>query len=240
MTEKGGSDVRSVGFLLFPGMLQLDFTGPYGVLGQVPGVTVQLIAKTREAVVSSDGLVFQPTVDFASCPVIDILVVPGGGGVAALMEDGETLAFIRSVAGGARYVTSVCTGALVLGAAGLLRGRRATTHWQSFDLLSLFGAEAVRERVVMDGAVVTAAGVTSGIDMALSLVGRIWGAEVAQSIQLSMEYAPAPPFDSGSPDTAPDGIRQAVVERGAKRQAERREVALAAARRLEAEDGSKE
>ena len=232
MTKNSDRGIRNIGFLLFSDMLQLDFTGPYGVLAQIPGVTLHLLAKTLAPIVSSDGLIFQPTAEFADHPALDIIVVPGGGGVTALMEDVATLAFLRDVAVDAGYVASVCTGALVLGAAGLLRNRRATTHWQSVDLLPLFGAVPVRERVVVDKTLITAAGVTSGIDMALTLAGLAWNVELAQSIQLGMEYSPRPPFDSGSPDSAPAAVRQAVVDRNAGRHASRKAAARAAAQRL--------
>ena len=224
--------MRTIGFLLFPGMLQLDFTGAYGVFSQVPGVTPLLVAGERRTVVSSDGLAFQPHAAFADDPECDILVVPGGGGILGLLSDGATLAFLAGMEGRARHIASVCTGSLVLGAAGLLRGRRATTHWQSLDLLPYFGAVAVEERVVWDGDIVTSAGVTSGIDMALALVGRVWGDDAARTIQLGMEYDPRPPYASGSPRTAPAAIRRAVEDKGAERQKARREAVLKAAAAL--------
>lgn len=223
---------HSVGFLIFPGMLQLDFTGPFAVFAQAPGVAVHLVAKSQDPVVSSDGLAFQPTACLGEAPELDVLVVPGGTGVIDLLADGETLDFIRRTARSARYVASVCTGALVLGAAGLLRGRRATTHWQSLDLLPLLGAVPVRERVVIDGPIATAAGVSAGIDMALNLAGRLWGDDAAQIIQLGMEYAPCPPYDSGSPDTAPASVRQALETRNEERQRLRKEAVLKAAQAL--------
>jgi Transcriptional regulator containing an amidase domain and an AraC-type DNA-binding HTH domain len=230
--------VRTVGFLLFPDLLQLDFTGPYAVLAQAPDVSVRLVAKTPGPVTSSDGLIFQPNASFACAGDLDLIVVPGGAGIAPLLTDGETLAFLRKASAACRFTASVCTGSLVLGAAGLLRGRRATTHWQSLDLLPLLGADPVRERVVFDGDIVTAAGVSAGIDMALSLVDRIWGDEAAQLIQLGMEYSPCPPYDSGSPDTAPVSVVQALDARNEQRQQARKEAVRAAARALPPATGS--
>ncbi|NWA03460.1 isonitrile hydratase [Pseudomonas gingeri] len=205
-----------IGFLLFPNVQQLDLTGPYDVLASVPGAKLHLIWKDLEPVKSSTGLVLAPTTTFADCPALDVICIPGGAGVGPLMEDPETLAFITGQAEQARYVTSVCTGSLVLGAAGLLRGRRATTHWAYHDMLTTLGAIAVKDRVVRDGNLLTGGGITAGIDFALTLVSELVGAEEAQVIQLQLEYAPAPPFDSGSPETAPSAIldqaRQRVVE----------------------------
>ncbi|BBP78064.1 glutamine amidotransferase [Pseudomonas sp. Ost2] len=205
-----------IGFLLFPNVQQLDLTGPYDVLASLPDAKLHLVWKDLETVKSSTGLPFTPTTTFADCPALDVICVPGGAGVGALMEDPETLAFINRQAEQARYVTSVCTGSLVLGAAGLLRGRKATTHWAYHDMLTTLGAIAVKERVVRDGNLLTGGGITAGIDFALTLVNELVGAEEAQAIQLQLEYAPAPPFNSGSPETAPEAIlaiaRQRVVE----------------------------
>ncbi|WP_009981980.1 DJ-1/PfpI family protein, partial [Burkholderia pseudomallei] len=192
-----------VGLLLFPQVQQLDLTGPHDVFASLPGVTVRLVWKTREPVASSSGLVLAPNATFDDCPPLDVICVPGGIGVADLMEDADTLAFLRRHAAHARYVSSVCTGALVLGAAGLLRGRRATTHWAFHSLLAPFGATPVRERVVRDGNLVTGGGVTAGIDFALTLAAELVGEDDAQAVQLQLEYAPAPPFAAGDPDTAP-------------------------------------
>ncbi|SDZ67110.1 isonitrile hydratase [Pseudomonas sp. NFIX28] len=197
-----------IGFLLFPNVQQLDLTGPYDVLASLPDVQVHLVWKTREAVTASTGLVLQATTSFADCPQLDVICIPGGSGVGPLMEDAQTLDFIRRQAAQARYVTSVCTGSLVLGAAGLLRGKRATTHWAYHHLLEALGAIAVQERVVRDGNVLSGGGITAGIDFALTLVGELFDAATAQRVQLQLEYAPAPPFAAGSPQTAP----KAVVE----------------------------
>ena len=193
----------SVGMVLFPGLTQLDLTGAYEVLARMPGTRVHLMASTLDPVQSEWGLTILPDVTFASAPALDVLCVPGGWGVDRHLDDEELLDFLRARGERARYVTSVCSGALLLGAAGLLRGYRATTHWLSLDLLTLLGAEAVRQRVVRDRNRVTGAGVTAGIDFGLALAAELFGPAVAQRIRLAIEYAPAPPFDSGSPDTAP-------------------------------------
>ncbi|MCP1477756.1 dimethylglycine dehydrogenase [Pseudomonas chlororaphis] len=197
-----------IGFLLFPNVQQLDLTGPYDVLASLPDVQVHLVWKTRGPVTASTGLVLQATTSFADCPPLDVICIPGGAGVGPLMEDPQTLDFIRQQAEQARYVTSVCTGSLVLGAAGLLRGRRATTHWAYHHLLEALGAIAVQERVVRDGNLLSGGGITAGIDFALTLAGELFGDATAQRVQLQLEYAPAPPFTAGSPETAP----KAVVE----------------------------
>ena len=218
-----------IGLLVFPRVQQLDLTGPYEVFASLPGATVHLVWKTEEPVTSATGLVLAPTATFADCPPLDVLCVPGGAGVNALMQDGNTLAFIRRQADGARYITSVCTGALVLGAAGLLRGRRATTHWASHDLLARFGAIPTQGRVVRDGNLLTGGGVTAGIDFALALAAELAGREAAEAVQLNLEYAPAPPFDAGTPETAPAAVLAMVRDRSApiRRERERIVVTLA-------------
>lgn len=188
----------SIGLLLFPKLTQLDLTGPYEVFCRAPGATVHLIWKTLEPVASDRGLAILPTVTFATCPPLDLICVPGGPGQIDLMDDEETLGFLRRVAGEAKLVTSVCTGSLVLGAAGLLQGYRATSHWSALDQLALLGAEPVQERVVRDRNRITGAGVTSGIDFALTVVAELHNCDIAEAIQLQIEYDPAPPFQSGS------------------------------------------
>jgi len=220
------------GLLLFPRLTQLDMTGPFEVFSRIPGGQVHLVWKTRDAVRSDTGLAMLPDMTFAECPQLDVVCVPGGPGVAALMEDEEVLAFLRAQAAGARFVTSVCTGALVLGAAGLLKGVRATTHWASHDFLAALGAVPERGRVVRDGTFVTGGGVTAGIDFALSLAAELASPEVAQAIQLQIEYAPAPPFDAGSPETAPPGVLAAAKARGAGMRAEREALVARVAARL--------
>lgn len=202
-----------IGILVFPSVQQLDLTGPYEIFASVPGATVHLIWKDRSVLGSATGLALTPTMTFAECPGLDVLCVPGGAGINALLRDEEVLGFVRMQAVGARYVTSVCTGSLVLGAAGLLKGRRATTHWLSHDLLEKFGAIPVHGRVVRDGNLFTAGGVTAGIDFALTVVAELVGQAEAEAIQLGMEYAPEPPFTAGTPDEAPPAVLAAVRQR---------------------------
>lgn len=197
----------NIGFVIFPNLTQLDFTGPLQVLSRVPGSAMQIIAKSEAAVPSDCGLSLVPTHTFATAPQLDLICVPGGFGVVEAIRDPQTIEFVRGQAKGAKYVTSVCTGAFVLGAAGLLKGRRATTHWAYTDLLPLVGATYQKARVVRDGNVVTAGGVTSGIDFGLSIAAELAGEDAARSIQLGIEYDPDPPFDAGHPDRAGETIR---------------------------------
>jgi cyclohexyl-isocyanide hydratase len=201
-----------IGGLIFPRVDQTDFTGPFEVLSRLPDAVFHVVGKGRTPVRDAKDLILTPEETLTEAPQLDVLLVPGGAGVNALLEDDEVLGFVRSQAAGARYVLSVCTGALVCGAAGLLRGRRATTHWASFHLLQLFGAIPVQERVVADGNLVTTAGVTAGFDGALRVAALLCGDRVAQEIQLSLEYAPEPPFTSGSPETAPADVLKAARE----------------------------
>jgi cyclohexyl-isocyanide hydratase len=218
--------------VLFPGLTQLDLTGAYEVLARMPGTRVHLVASTLDPVRSEWGLTIVPDATFDNAPALDVLCVPGGWGVNERLQDEELLDFLRTRGEHARYITSVCSGALLLGAAGLLRGYRATTHWLSLDLLPLLGAEPARQRVVRDRNRVTGAGVTAGIDFGLALAAELFGPVVAQRIQLAIEYAPAPPFDSGSPDTAPDDIGDALRRDSQDVLQRRRELVEAAARRL--------
>ncbi|MGU7772333.1 DJ-1/PfpI family protein [Burkholderia sp. MR1-5-21] len=211
-----------IGFLVFPGVQQLDLTGPHDVLASLPDAAVHLVWKTREPVASSSGLLLTPTSTYADCPPLDVICIPGGSGITDLLLDPDTIAFVRERSAAARYVTSVCTGALLLGAAGLLRGRRATTHWAFHALLEPLGAVPVHARVVRDGNLITGGGVTAGIDFALTIAAELAGDDEAQAIQLGLEYAPAPPFDSGSPDTAPEQIVKRVTEQSAAGFARRR------------------
>jgi cyclohexyl-isocyanide hydratase len=203
----------NIGILVFPSVQQLDLTGPYEVFAAIPGAQVHLIWKDRAPITSATGLVLAPTMTFAECPPLDVLCVPGGAGINALLQDAAVLGFLREAAARARYVSSVCTGALVLGAAGLLKGRRATTHWAAHDFLGLFGAIPTQGRVVRDGNVFTAGGVTAGIDFGLTLVAEILGEAEAQAIQLAHEYAPEPPFQAGTPETAPPAVLAIASER---------------------------
>lgn len=209
------------GLLLFPNLTQLDMTGPYEVFTKFPDSRVHLLWKTLDPVTAAGGMRLLPSTTFADCPQLDLVCVPGGAGMNPLLNDGEVLDFLRRQAAGARYITSVCTGSLVLGAAGLLRGRRATTHWMSLSMLAAFGCEPVAERVVVDGNVITGGGVTAGIDFALTVAGELLGAEAAERIQLGIEYNPAPPFDAGSPERAGAAVVRAVSDAAAARQTER-------------------
>ncbi|MNQ58399.1 Isonitrile hydratase [compost metagenome] len=222
-----------IGFLLFPQVQQLDLTGPYDVLASLPDVKVHLIWKDLIPVSASTGLVLKPTTTFDDCPDLDVICIPGGSGVGPLMEDPLTLAFIQAKAAKARYVTSVCTGALVLGAAGLLKGKRATTHWAYHDLLGLLGAIAVKDRVVRDGNLLTGGGITAGIDFALTLAAELYGDDAAQLLQLQLEYAPAPPFSSGDPLTAPGHVLEQAQQRVADALHQRRQITERAAARLD-------
>jgi cyclohexyl-isocyanide hydratase len=195
-----------IGSLLFEGIDQIDLTGPFEVLSRIPNATYRIYGKTTAPVRDVKGLRLMSDAVLANAPPPDVLHVPGGYGQQALMEDVEVLDWIQQQAAGACSIFSVCTGALLCGAAGLLKGRRATTHWSTFHLLPLFGAIPVNERVVVDGAWIFAAGVTAGIDGALRLAAELRGDEAAQAIQLHMVYAPEPPFDSGTPETAPAAI----------------------------------
>lgn len=219
-------------FALFPGVTQLDFTGPHQVFSSLPGAEI-IAASTEGGTIETGGLAFSGLRRLADIPACDVICVPGGRGVTDnAIRDPAFLAEVRRLADGALYVTSVCTGALALGAAGLLRGRRAATHWMWRDLLVPFGAIPDPARVVRDGNVITGGGVTAGIDFALTVVAELAGPETAQAIQLQIEYAPAPPFDAGSPDTAPPAVLRAVRERNAPMVAARREAVDAAAARL--------
>jgi cyclohexyl-isocyanide hydratase len=218
-----------IGSLLFEGIDQIDLTGPFEVLSRLPNATHRIYGKTTDPVRDVNGLRLAPDAALADAPALDVLHVPGGRGQEALMADDAVLDWLRAQAAGAKYVLSVCTGALICGAAGLLRGRRATTHWSSFHLLPLFGAIPVNERVVIDGNWTFAAGVTAGIDGALQLAATLRGEAAAQAIQLHIAYAPEPPFDSGTPETAPAAIlaqaRQDVAGLTARREATARNVA---------------
>ena len=221
-----------IGALLFEGVDQIDLTGPFEVLSRLPDSEYSIYAKTASPVRDLNGLKLTPDAALDEAPQLDVLHVPGGPGQEALMDDGEVLGWLSDqVAGGSR-VFSVCTGALVLGAAGLLRGRRATTHWASMGLLPYFGASPVDERVVADGNMIFAAGVTAGIDGALRLVAELRGEAAAEAIQLTIAYAPEPPFNSGRPDTAPPDVLTDVRRSMAALTARRQETARRFAGRL--------
>jgi putative intracellular protease/amidase len=196
-------------FALFPGVTHLDFTGPHQILCRLPGAKVT-VASLQGGEIEADGLVFAHLPRLADLSACDILIVPGGFGTTEAMADTDFLDQIRRLAADARYVCSVCTGSLVLAAAGLLKGRRAACHWAWRDQLALFGAEPDPARVVRDGHVFTGGGVTAGIDFALTIAAEVAGEAVAQGIQLAVEYAPAPPFNAGRPETAPAAVLQRI------------------------------
>jgi cyclohexyl-isocyanide hydratase len=203
------STALHIGFLLFPHVTQLDLTGPAQILSRVPGAQVHLVWKTRDPVPTDVGFTINPTTTFEACPPLDVLCVPGGFGIEQLFGDRETLAFLRRQGEGARYVTSVCNGSLVLGAAGLLAGYRSACHWLWLPLLERFGAVPVAERIVRDRNRISGGGVTAGIDFGLALAAELAGEDAARMIQLALEYDPRPPFDAGSPQ----GAGAALVER---------------------------
>ncbi|WP_342246300.1 DJ-1/PfpI family protein [Pseudomonas sp. OTU5201] len=217
-----------IGFLLFPHVTQLDLTGPAQVLSRVPDATVHLVWKTRDPVVTDVGFEIVPTTTFADCPPLTVLCVPGGFGIGDQLNDSHTLAFLRRHGEDARYVTSVCNGALLLGAAGLLQGYRSACHWMWRKYLPRFGAEPVARRIVRDRNRISGGGVTAGIDFGLALAAELAGDDVAKTLQLAFEYDPEPPFDCGSPEKA----GPALVEHLCALQAER--VAYVEARIAEA------
>lgn len=221
-----------IGIVLFPRVTQLDFTGPLQVFSSLPGATVHLIWKRIEPVTSDSVMVLTPTTTFADCPQLDVICVPGGFGTDDMVNDEDMLAFLQKQASDAQYITSVCTGSLVLGAAGLLRGYRAATHWTAMDYLQAFGAIPTKTRVCVDRNRVTGGGVTAGIDFALTLVSLLRDRKTAEMIQLRLEYNPAPPFNSGSPDTAPPEVMALMQERLALSRAARSEKINRAAARL--------
>lgn len=220
------------GLLLFPQITQLDLTGPAEVWSRCPDSQVHLIWKDRNPVDTSSGFQISPTTTFSDCPDLDVLCVPGGAGQTLLMEDLETLEFIRRQANQAKFVTSVCTGSLLLGAAGLLQGYQATCHWMSLDQLPLFGAIASSQRVVKDRNRISGGGVTAGIDFGLSVAAELFGEAVARRIQLTIEYAPEPPFDSGTPQQAGPQLVAELLERGRASQAVRLKASQDAAAKL--------
>jgi cyclohexyl-isocyanide hydratase len=222
----------NIGSLLFEDLDQTDLTGPFEVLSRIPNATHRIYAKSLSPVRDLMGLRLMPDATLKEAPQLDILHVPGGRGQEALMEDEEVLGWLRAQAEGAKKVLSVCTGALLCGAAGLIRGRSATTHWASFHLLPWFGAIPVDERVVVDGKWIFAAGVTAGIDGALRLAAEVRGVAAAQRIQLDIAYAPEPPFERGTPQTAPPEILQAARQDVASLIARREASARRAAARL--------
>jgi cyclohexyl-isocyanide hydratase len=201
-----------IGMIIFPGMTVLDFAGPLEVFARMPDTQVHVLAKTLEPVRSDLGFHELPTLRLADAPKLDLLFIGGGPGSTAMMEDEELIGFLQRRAPEAQWITSVCTGALILGAAGLLRGYKAATHWAAMGVLPLLGAEAVDERVVVDRNRITGGGVTAGVDFGLTVAGLLHGEEVARRIQLTLEYDPAPPFKGGSPRVESPGLVQTVRE----------------------------
>jgi len=211
-----------IGMVLFPNLTQLDLTGPYEVFGRV--AKVLLIAESLAPVKSDTGLLLTPDETFDTSPQVDVLFVPGGRGIYEAIQNNRLQNFLKQQAVKAKYITSVCTGSLVLAAAGLLNGYKATTHWLSQDLLKLFNVEVTEERVVIDRNRITGGGVTAGIDFGLSVVAKIYGENAAKEIQLMMEYDPAPPFNCGSPKTADKKIVEKVMNERKVIQKEREEL----------------
>jgi cyclohexyl-isocyanide hydratase len=204
-----------IGFLIYPGVVQLDVMGAYQVLAFPPQTQVHLIWKTLTPIVSNEGVTLTPTVTLADCPVLDVICVPGGGmGQVEIMQDAAILSFLKQQGATAQYVTSVCTGSMILAAAGLLQGYQATCHWAFQDQLAALGVEVVPQRVVIDRNRITGAGVTSGVDFGLTLLSLLCGEETAKMAQLMMEYDPAPPFSAGTPETAEQEIRQRLLQAG--------------------------
>ena len=228
------SEPLQIGLLIFPKVTQLDFTGPLQVFSSLPAAIakVHLIWKRIEPVPSDSVMMLTPTVTFADCPQLDVICVPGGIGTDDLVNDAEVLDFVLRQAVGAKYVTSVCTGSLVLGAAGLLGGYRAATHWSAMDHLAPFGAIPTKTRVCVDRNRITGGGVTAGIDFALTLVAMLVDRKIAEAIQLRLEYDPAPPFQSGSPDSAPPEVLALIESRMAPFRERRAEAVARAAARL--------
>ena len=204
-----------IGFLLYPNVVQLDVTGAYQVLSFPPNVQTHLIGKKRTPIVSNEGLSITPTVTLADCPSLDVICVPGGGmGQIEVMKDTAVLNFLRQQSKSAQYITSVCTGSLILATAGLLQGYKATCHWAFREQLAMLGVEVVPQRVVIDRNRVTGAGVTSGIDFGLALLGLLCGEAIAKMAQLMMEYTPEPPFNAGSPEAAGEEAVQSLMRLG--------------------------
>ncbi len=210
-----------IGLLIFPDIMQLDMTGPHEVFTKMPDTEVLMVWKTLDPITAGGGMRILPDVTYETCPALDLICVPGGAGMNPLLNDEETLDFIRKQAESAQYVTSVCTGSLVLGAAGLLKGKRSACHWMSRDMLKEFGAIPDSSRVVIDGKFISGGGVTAGIDFGLAVAAKILGEEQAKAIQLGIEYAPQPPFDAGEPETAGKQIETAARDAAQARQEQR-------------------
>jgi cyclohexyl-isocyanide hydratase len=230
-TRQSAGAPFQIGMIIFDNMTNQDFVGPHDVFARVRAAQVHVLAKTLAPVTTDSKLQVLPQLALKDAPPLDLIFIGGGGGTTPLMEDAEMIGFLQSRAPRAQYLTSVCTGALVLGAAGLLQGYKAATHWAAMGVLPLLGAEPVHQRVVFDRNRVTGGGVTAGIDFGLAVVGKLWGDELAQMIQLGMEYAPEPPYNAGTPDSAPPEITRRVTESLSRMTGER----MAAARRISAQ-----
>lgn len=224
----------TIGLLAFPNITQLDLTGPYEVFSRMRSKRLEIVAKTTAPIRSDTGFVLTPTVSYAECPQLDVVFVPGGPGQQALMDDAETLSFLAAQAKRATWIASTCTGSLVLGAAGLIAGKRASCHWLSLPLIEVLGGIPADERVVVDGNLLTTAGVSAGIDGALKLVALIEGEEMAKTIQLMIEYDPEPGFESGSPRTADPALVDRIRSFAADLMVARERAAREAAARLAA------
>ncbi|MBW4616556.1 MAG: DJ-1/PfpI family protein [Desmonostoc vinosum HA7617-LM4] len=203
-----------IGLVIFPGMTQLDITGPHQVFSFMPNACVHLLWKTLQPVTSSDRMTILPTTTFDECPALDVLCVPGGPGQVEMMRDTEVLEFLQRQSKTAKYITSVCTGSLILAAAGLLQGYRAACHWAFRDQLALLGVEVETQRVVIDRDRITGGGVTAGIDFGLVVAAHLYGEKTAKFIQLLLEYNPAPPFNVGSPESAGEILVEQVKKFG--------------------------
>lgn len=227
------SETKVAGLLLFPGMTQLDLTGPYEVLARIPGWRAEIVAKTMDPVRTDKGLVIVPDADFSSHSTYALFAVPGGPGTDKAILDSDTVDFVRRQAALAVHVFGICTGSLLLGAAGLLRGRRAGGHWQARDLLAQFGATPSDSRLTIDGNIFTSGGVTAGIDMALRVAAEVASPDIARQIQLQIEYDPEPPFQSGTPFTAPKYIIDRALAASSERRLTREAAVLKAAAALQ-------
>ncbi|HEY3755144.1 MAG TPA: DJ-1/PfpI family protein [Opitutaceae bacterium] len=225
-------DPLNIGIVIFEGMTQLDATGPFEVLARVPGAKVLLVAPRKGPLTAGFGMKFVPDTDFKRCPPLDVICIAGGSGINALLNDEAALGFVRRQAAHAQWVTSVCTGSLLLGSAGLLRGRRAGCHWLSLSLLKALGARPSNRRVVVDGKFITTGGVTSGIDFGLVLAAKLAGAKAAKEIQLMIQYDPKPPFRGGTPKRAGAALVRRIARKQADTQKERKRLVEAAARRF--------
>jgi cyclohexyl-isocyanide hydratase len=230
--------ITRIGFLAFNGVTQLDLTGPYEILSRLPNTETFIVTKDKEDIVSDRNLVLRAHKSLEEGKKLDILIVPGGPGVNDLLGDKIILDYVRESASRAKYTTSVCTGSLVLGAAGLLNGKRAATHWTAREFLKEFGATPVNERFVVDGNIITGGGVTAGIDFGLFMAAELAGKAAAEKIQLALEYDPRPPFQAGSPDIAPEEVVAEFRSSTVKEQENRRQAVMkAAATLLLARDG---